>query len=188
MNNGQLQVLLDRLAITSWQRWALIACAVVSATAASAVCAVVAGQQTGGAVAVIVVLAFAAAFRADSHIALIAAAVIVWQWIASAVNLATPWAIAVAGCLLVFHASIAIMAVTPITAVVGADVLRAWAIRVAVVTAATVAMWALVVGLDQASRPGRAIVTGAAFVTLGALVLFARWRLARVTAAHRDGM
>lgn len=177
MNSDQLQELLDRIAITSWQRWILVALAIVSATAASTVSAVVEGHQTGGVVVLIVALALAASLRADSHIASVTMAIVVWQWIAGADDLTTPWSIALAGCLLAFHVSISIMAVTPITAVVGADVLLAWARRVTAVMAATPAMWVLVVVLEQDERPGRVLLTAAGLITLGGLVLAARWRL-----------
>ena len=61
--SSQLQQGIDRLGLVSWQRWTLIATAVLAAVAASTICAVEAGHQTG----VVVVLVVDAGARRGEH-------------------------------------------------------------------------------------------------------------------------
>ena len=57
--SSELQQGIDRLGLVSWQRWTLIATAVLTATAASTICAVEAGHQTGVVVVLVTMLALA---------------------------------------------------------------------------------------------------------------------------------
>lgn len=184
MNDSVLQSWLDRIALTSAQRWGLIALAVLSTAVASVVAAGVGGHQRVDVTLVIAAVALAATLRADGHTALVAVALVVWQWAVSADDVATPWSIAVAVCLLVFHSTIALMAVTPITATVDRGVCRAWITRGAWVMAATIAVWAVVVVFDQSSGANGVVLTVAAFAVLTGLVLAARWQLAKRTPAE----
>lgn len=176
MNGGQLQEWLDRLSITSWQRWTLIALTVASAATASSICAVVEGRQATGVLVLIVIAALASAVRSDSHTALIAEVLIVWQWLVSADDVTTAWSIALAACLALFHCSVAIMAVTPISAVVGAPLLLMWARRASFMVGAAVVVWFLVVLLDQGAAVGRPALTAAGLAVLAALALLAARR------------
>lgn len=179
MNDGQLQRWLDQIALTSWQRWVLIALAIASAAAASTTSALAAGHQTTGVFVLIIASALLATLRADEHTALITEVLVVWQWIASVDDVTTAWSVLAATCLFTFHSTIALMAVTPIGAVIGRDVVQLWLIRAAVVSAATVAMWLIVVIIDQGSLPGQPLLTSAGLAALAGLVLLARHRLTR---------
>ena len=100
-------------------------------------------------------LAATACARADTHTALVAEAVVLWQWLATVDDVTSAWTVVVAMCLSVFHALVALMAVTPITAVVAPAILRSWVQRVLIVAAATLAVWVCVLVLDERRAPGK---------------------------------
>ena len=174
MNSAQLQQWFDRLALVSAQRWVFAAIAVSSVVAASMTTAVVGRGQTPIVLALIIGLAIAAATRPDSHTALLAEAIVVWQWFAGVDDTTTPGALAVATCLFVFHAVIALMAVTPSSAVVDRLLVRRWVRRGVGVGAATLAMWLIVAVMAQRARPGSVTLTSIALLALGALVVATR--------------
>lgn len=176
MNDGMLQELLDRIAITSWQRWMLLSLAIVSALGASTISAVVEGQQTIGMLVLVIAVAFATVLRPDSHFGLATEVLILWQWLISADDVTTPWSIGIAWCLFTFHCCVAMMAVTPITAVVARPILAVWARRGVVVAVVTIAMWLLVSALDQRDAVGRGVLTAAALLALAALTFVASRR------------
>jgi hypothetical protein len=98
----------------------------------------------------------------------------VWQWLATTDDATTPWAIPFAVALLLFHSIIALMAVTPINARVPASLLIRWGQRGCYVVAAIIAVWAVVVLMDQRRAPGNVALTALGFVTLAALILATR--------------
>ena len=171
-----MQRLIDRLWLVSWQRWILIAVSVLAATAATTFTALAAGNQTGVMVVLVVGLAIGAAASPDSHTALAVEVLVVWHWLASADEPTTVWVVPMAWCLLTFHTVIALMAVTPITADVDRAVLVRWSGRTAAVALAVGAMWALVVAMDERDAAGNTALTMLGFVTLTALVVATRSR------------
>jgi hypothetical protein len=174
MNIEGLQDLLDRVRITSWQRWMFIVIAIASLVGASMITSHVAGQVTGVLLALVLGLSALASARADTHTGFVAGAVVVWQWLATVDDVSSPWAVAIAVCLLVFHTLLALMAVTPITAVVAPPVAQRWVRRTLVVAAATLAVWTCVLVFDQRQTPGSVLLTVSGFVTLTVLVFLAR--------------
>jgi len=174
MNVDWLQRLIDRLALVSWQRWALIALAVVAATAASTVTALAAGRQTDVVLVLVVGLGVASAVRPDSHTAAVVMAIVVWQWLASIDDAMTPWVIALAALLFVFHAAVALMAVAPVSAEIEWSVLVRWVRRGVVVVGATAAMWALVAVMNERRAAGNVALTVVGLLVLTALVLVMR--------------
>lgn len=174
MNVGQLQSFIDRLSLVSWQRWALSAMAMVAAAGASTVTAMAAGRQTDVILVLVVGIAVAAVVRPDSHTAAVVEVIVVWQWLASTDGPMTAWVVALALCLFVFHTVIALMAVTPIGAVVDRSVLLRWLRRSGWVVLATVAMYALVVVMNERRAAGRVELTALGFVTLTVLILVMR--------------
>jgi hypothetical protein len=76
--------------------------------------------------------------------------------------------------LLVFHTLVALMAVTPICAVVDRVVVARWLWRCGAVATATVAMWLVVVLVDGRNADGNAALTAAAFGTAAVLVVALR--------------
>ena len=174
MNTTELQALIDRLALVSAQRWVLGALAVVAAVAGSSA-ASIAGSGAPGIVLVVVLgLATVAAVRPDSHTALLVAAVVVWQWIAGTDDATDPLAVAVASSLFAFHNLIALMAVTPSSAVVGRLLVRRWLRRSGYVLVATGAMWMIVVAMVDRQAPGSVFLTTMSFATLAAFALAIR--------------
>lgn len=172
--SSQLQEGIDRLWLVSWQRWALIAAAVLAAVAASTICAVEAGHQTGVVVVLVAMLALAAASIPDSHTALAVEGLVVWQWLASTDDPTLAWVVPLALCLFAFHTVIALMAVTPISAVVDRSILVRWSARSGYVVVATIGMWVLAFVMDERRAPGNAYVTFVGFVALILLVVAAR--------------
>jgi hypothetical protein len=174
MNVEWLQALIGRLVLVSWQRWGLIASAVAAATGASTVTALATGRQTGVVLVIVVCLAIASVVRPDSHTAAVVVAIVVWQWLASIDDSTTAWSIALATLLFVFHSTVALMAVTPIGAVIEWSVLMRWSRRGAVVVGATVVMWALVVVMNERRAAGNVALTAVGLLVLTTLVLVMR--------------
>ena len=174
MNIEYLQDVLDRLRVTSGQRWLFVAVAVVCAVGASTMTALAAGHQTGVVLALVFGFSATACARADSNTALATTGIILWQWIGTVDDATSTWAVGTALCVFVFHTLIALMAVTPITATVVPSVLRRWLGRMVLVALATLAMWAGVVVLDQRQTSGSVVLTFAGFVALTALVFLIR--------------
>jgi hypothetical protein len=174
MNVGELQLLIERLATVSLQRWAFVVSSLVAVVGASTCTASASGQQSGVVLALIVGFGVLAVIRPDSHTALAVETIVVWQWLATVDDLTTPWAIPMALSLLVFHTLIALMAVTPISAVVDRVVVARWLWRCGAVATATVAMWLVVVLVDGRNADGNAALTAAAFATAAALVVALR--------------
>jgi hypothetical protein len=170
----QLQQMIDRLWLVSWQRWTLMAVAVLAAATASTICAIEAGHQTGIVVVLVIALAAGASASPDSHTALAAEAIVVWQWLASTDDVIDATVIPLALSLFVFHSVIALMAVTPISAVIDRSILQRWAARSGFVVLATIGMWILAVVMHERRAPGNAALTFVAFVTLAALIVATR--------------
>jgi len=126
MSAGELQQGIDRLAMVSSQRWLFGTLAVVAAGGASAAASAAGASASQFVVLLILGLASAAAFHPDSHAALLVEAMVVWQWLAGTDDATDPWVIAVASSLFVFHTVIALMAVTPSSAVVDRVLLLRW--------------------------------------------------------------
>ena len=108
-------------------------------------------------------LALAAASIPDSHTALAVEGLVVWQWLASTDDPTSAWVIPLALCLFVFHTVIALMAVTPISAVVDRSILVRWGAE-RVVVVATIGVWVLAFVMDERRAPGNAALTFVGFV------------------------
>lgn len=179
MTVGQLQQWLDRLVLIPAQRWVLMALSLGCVAGASTITAQVAGSQPGVAVALMVALAAVAVIRPDSHSALVAEGVVVWQWLAAIDDVTTPWVIPFAMLLFVFHTAVALMAVTPLTGQIHGALLLRWMRRSGPVVAATIGVWAIVVVMDQRRAPGNEALAVLGFTTLTVLILVTRERSAR---------
>jgi len=175
------QRIINSLWLVSWQRWLFIASCVLTAVAASAGTAMAAGQQTGVVLVIIVVLAAGTAASPDSHTALVVEIVVVWHWLASSNDPTSPWVVLVAVALFLFHSVVALMAATPITAVVDATTLRRWAIRCSGVVLATVAVWPVVELMSRRDASGNAALMFTALAVLAVCAVVARTRGASST-------
>jgi hypothetical protein len=164
---GQLQ----RLVRVSSQRWLLGALAVATGAGAS----IIAGVSGGGLPPIVLLLvgalALLSAVRPDTHTGLVLVAVVVWQWVVVVDDPTGPAVLAVALALLVFHGTVDLMAPAPVTVQLDHGILRSWLRRIALVAAATVAVWGLVLLMEQRRAAGSNVVS---LVGLGAaLVLVA---------------
>lgn len=171
MTGGRLQTLLDTVRATSRQRWLLVVVAISAPLTASALIAAESGRLSSGTVGLVCLLAgvaIAAAAYPDAHTGLVIIGIIAWQWIASVDNAANVRSVAVALCLVAMHSALALMAVTPYTAVVERSVLRRTAGRAADVFVPTVLVWLIVVAFDGVNRPGDAFL---AFLALSTVVV-----------------
>ena len=168
----------DRARTITAQRWGLIAVVVAAAVAASSLTGVEAGHANGFVLTLVFGTALAATARPDLHTALMVETILVWYWFAATEDRLTPWAMPMALCLFVFHSGVALMSVAPASAIIDRTVIWRWTIRSGYVVIATMAVWLLVVVLDERQAPGSAALTGVAFVTLTGLVLVARVRSA----------
>ncbi len=171
---------IEYLMSMSGHRWALAALAVFAALAASSGVGAAAGRQNSAVLVVVFVLGLAAVVRPGTHTAAAAVAIVVWQWLAIIDDRTTPWVIPVASCLLVFHAAIALMAVTPITVEIDRVTVRRWVTRTLLVGLVTVPMWAAANVMESREFPGSAALTMLGFATLRALVLVVRREIDRV--------
>ncbi len=174
MTAGALQRCIDHLWLIAPQRWTLIGISVVAPVAASTITSFEGGHQIVPVLVLVIALAIGAAFAPESHTALVAEAIVVWQWLASTDDPATPWVVPMALCLFAFHTTIALMAVTPIGARVDRSILIRWLGRSVYVVVATVAMWSIVYVVSDQDLGGNAVVTFAGFVTLSVLVVLVR--------------
>jgi hypothetical protein len=93
--------------------------------------------------------------------------------------------VAVASSLFAFHAVVALMAVTPSSAVVGRVLVWRWLRRSGYVLVATGAMWLVVVAMVDRQAPGSVLLTFLAFITLAAFALAIRSFGMAAGAAHR---
>lgn len=162
--NGDLQRLIDRVQATSAQRWLLGALAVIAAVAAAVATDLAAASDMPWLTGVTAIVALVAAVSAGSHAGSVVVGLTFARWAVGVDDVATPWALLAALCLLVFHAALALMGATPHTATVDRVVLVRWAARVGGVAAATAGMWGLVAVLDRWRLPGGTLLALAAFL------------------------
>lgn len=173
MNDVALQARLDRLRATSAQRWLFAAVAIAAAVLAAAAAELAAD---GHSTRIILVVALGAAVTAaipDSHAGLLVIAVVVLRWAFGVDDVATPWSFVAAIGLAVFHTVVALMAVTPPSAVVDRCLLRRWLRRTGALTVVTAAVWASTTALHHQQLAGSAPLTFAALAALTAAVAVA---------------
>jgi hypothetical protein len=174
MRWSQLQRPVLLVPSVSWQRWALIAVAVITALAASTFTALAARHPAVVALVLVGMLGVASVTWPDSHAATAVEAIVVVQWLTTTDATTTAWTIPVALCLFVFHVVIALMALTPISATVARSTLLRWSRRCGWVVVATLGMWALVSVMAEQRARGSAVLTAVGFIALAGLILFSR--------------
>lgn len=171
-----LQAWIDRLYATSAQHWALRAVSVAAAVGALCTTSMVSGRWWGFGLAVVIALSAASALRPDLHTAAVVIVVIWWNWIGTVEDVLTPWLLVVSVAVLLYHATTALMATVPPTAIVPRAALLRWWLRTVVVAGATAAIWLVVVAFDSRAWRGNAALTGVALaaVAAGAVTIRAR--------------
>ncbi|HZX53217.1 MAG TPA: hypothetical protein VFE86_00980 [Ilumatobacteraceae bacterium] len=119
-------------------------------------------------------LALACAALPDSHAGLLVVALVGIGWWATVDDRLTPWSLAAALALAVFHASMAAASVAPLAAKWTPAMSRRWLRRTAVVGAATCVMWAVVALIGDHRFSGNSLLLAAALVGLAFAALWAR--------------
>jgi len=142
---------------------------VLSPLAAVGITWLAANRVLPGVAMVVMLLSGACAIRPDSHFGVLVVAIITIQWLAIVHNHTTPWSIAVAAALTIFHAAHAAATVAPITTAWTPAMRHRWARRAVALVLASAATWTIV-AFAQAHR---APITGTILLTASLLVLAA---------------
>ena len=135
----------------------------------------------------IVGFAVASVLLPDSHAATAVGAIVVLQWLATVDGTTSGWAILVALCLFVLHASVGLMALAPISATIDRSIVLRWARRSGSIVVATIAMWAVVVVMNERRAAGSAVLTAIGFISLTGLMLVTRAHSAPTDEDGGDG-
>jgi len=158
-----------QLGRVSPQRWSMSFAALVAAAGAAVVTGAAAGGQSLFAITLVIGLAGLTVARPDTHLGLGVLVTVVWYWLAAVEDPTSPWVMAVAVALFVFHAVVALLATTGPAATIDPVSLRRWLLRSTAVVAATVTTWLVVVVFDRQSSPGSVWLTALALVAALAL-------------------
>lgn len=163
-----LQAWIDRLYATSTQHWVLRTVSIAAATGAICTTAIVSGRWWGFGLVVVVVLSSASALRPDLHTGAVVIVVVWWNWIGTVGEVLTPWLLVVSLAVLLFHATTALMATVPPSAIIPRAAVLRWCGRTGVIAAATAAIWLVVVAFDSRALSGNAALTGVALAVVAA--------------------
>jgi hypothetical protein len=99
---------------------------------------------------------------------------VVLQWLAIADDTTSAWSMLLALCLFVFHSAVALMALTPISATIDRSIVLQWARRSGLIVIVTIAMWSLVLVMNERRAAGSAALTAIGFITLTGVMLVTR--------------
>lgn len=173
MTTARLQATLDQLLATSGQRWLLVVISVASIVTASVGIIIASPFADTWVVFVVAPLALVVAAEPDEQLGLTLLAIVIFHWIVLSPSVASPWAMGLAACLHIFHATVALMAVTPHSATIDGEILMRLARRSLVVGACTLGVWILVLLLERREAPGNAVLLTLALAVLaGAVAAF----------------
>jgi len=129
-------------------------------------------------VVVVGVLALFVVVEPKEHLGGVVMAIVIIHWLAVGPAVDSPWAMALAAALLVFHALVAFMAATPHAAVIERPVLASWLVRTTAVGLGGGVAWVLVVAFEQFDLSGSVVRSTAAFALLALAVVVFRVRTA----------
>jgi len=122
----------------------------------------------------VVALAIVCAVLPDSHTGSLVVVIVGIEWWATVDDPVSPWLLAAALALTVFHVSMAAATVAPPAARWTPAMSRRWLRRTAVVGAATCVMWAAVAVIGDHRVAGNSLLLAAALVALAFAALWAR--------------
>lgn len=135
----------------------------------------VAAERTVPVVAALVgLLAVAGAALPNSHVGVLIVATIAVQWVAIVDRHTTPWSIAAAATLIIFHAAQAASTVAPSTTAWTSAMRRRWTRRTVLLVGASAGTWALVTFFDARQFGANTILLTASLLALAAGALWAR--------------
>jgi Na+/melibiose symporter-like transporter len=119
-------------------------------------------------------LALMSAMQPDGHLPLVTIVVAAGYWIAVVPDHASPWSMALAMLLYVFHTLTALMATTPRSAAIDRATLWRYAARSGAIALVLVGTWAVVELFSGRHAPGNPVLTGAAVVVIIAAAVAVR--------------
>ncbi len=120
---------------------------------------------------VVAALAVYASTRPDSPIGVIVVGIIVLNWFFVTDASALGWSVVPALCVLLVHAGLAALSVSPPQSALPGPFLVRWAMHAGVVGVATVVVWALALSLGGLDQPGHVLLTALGFVALVAVAV-----------------
>jgi hypothetical protein len=129
----------------------------------------------------IVCLALVCAAVPDSHTGLLVVALVGIEWWATVDDRVTPWSLAAAAALAVFHVSMAAASLAPVAARWTPAMSRRWLRRTAVLGAAICITWAGLAAIGDHRVRGNEFVLAAALIVVACAALWAR----TASIAHR---
>ncbi|MEQ1873817.1 MAG: hypothetical protein ABL953_08830 [Ilumatobacteraceae bacterium] len=124
-------------------------------------------------ISVIVLAVLCAAFP-DGHMGLLVVLLVATQWFATVDSPTTPWSIAVAVLLTVFHSSLAAATVAPPAARWTRAMCRRWLLRPLAVMLASAATWAVIAATHRYEIASSDVLIAAALVGLAVAGMWAR--------------
>lgn len=122
----------------------------------------------------VVALSAVAAVRPDSHVGVALLVLLGWRWFVGVGGASSPWVLAGALTVLLFHAATAAAAASPPGASLDPAIRARWLRRTAGVGAATAMVWGLTTGFRALGPSGNALATVAALAALTAGLLLVR--------------
>ncbi|MGA9276190.1 hypothetical protein [Ilumatobacter sp.] len=176
MNAERIQAWIDELHGTSGQQWMLRLVVVLAPLGALAAVTAEVGRWWPFGGVLMGALAIAAAFRPDSHTALLIIAVVVCHVLATVEQVDSPWVVVVACCLLLHHSAVALTASFPVGGVVPTATLLRWAQRTGVAGGLTIGMWGLVIVMERRDAAGNGLLTALAVAIVAASAVVIRSR------------
>jgi hypothetical protein len=123
---------------------------------------------------VVVALASACVVVPDSHLGLVVVLLIGIEWLATVDDPATPWSVAAAMSIAVFHAAMAAASVAPPAARWTSAMCRRWMRRSFVVMAASAGTWAIMTVINTFDLASSSVLVTASLLTLAIAGLWAR--------------
>ena len=176
MRASSAQQSVDEVRPGSLQRLVLALLATIVPLGTCALAAAISPVHRNPTVVLLVIglLALLSAIQPDGHLPLVTIVIAVWYWIAVVPDHASPWSMAFATLLLLFHTLTALMAMTPRSATINRVTLWRYTARSGVIALTLVATWAIVELFSGRHARGNSVLTGSAVVVIIAAAVAVR--------------
>ena len=123
---------------------------------------------------VIIAVSLVCVVYPDSHLGLFVVVLLGVEWLVTVDDPTTPWSIAVAASMALFHTSMAAAGVVPSSAAWSTSMRRRWGRRCVMLMLPAPAAWLLVVVVDDRNSSGSQVLLAASLVTLVIAAVWAR--------------
>lgn len=123
---------------------------------------------------VIIAVSLVCVVYPDSHLGLFVVVLLGVEWLVTVDDPTTPWSIAVAASMALFHTSMAAAGVIPSSAAWSTSMRRRWGRRCVTLMLPAPVMWLLVVAVDNRNSAGSQVLLAASLVTLVTAAVWAR--------------